>query len=307
MRKLPPLSALRCFEVAGDHDSFTVAAERLCLSPSAVSHHIRLLEEYLDAQLFVRQGKKVSLTQVGREYHAKVRQAFDLISECTGDVRGGNARHQAIYIRAAPSFGNAWLTPHLAEFLNEFSNVEIHVATEDFPSALGSSRVDCEIRYGRTAQPGIVALPICTERLIPLCSASVARSVGDAQQLLQTVTLIHTQSRPVGWRDFFREHRALGTIRRASSERAVFFDRSTYALEAAREGLGLALESDVLAQGDLANGRLVAPFGTSGIPGETYYFVAREAAEGSIVYAFYRWLTTSINQSRGDLAAAHAA
>jgi len=309
MRKLPPLSALRCFELAGDYDSFTVAAEKLCLSPSAVSHHIRLLESYLDTPLFVRHGKRVALTEAGRTYHAKVRQAFDLISEVTSEVRGGNAQRQAIYISAAPSFGNSWLMPHLAEFLNEFSDVEIHVATEDYPSAFGISRVDCEIRYGKTTQTGLVSLPICTERLIPLCSASVARSVGEPQQLLQSVTLIHTQSRPIGWRDFFREHKGLGPVRRPAGERAIFFDRSTYALEAAREGLGIALESDILAQGDLANGRLVAPFGRAGIGGETYYFVARDTPDftETVVYAFYRWLTNSINQSRTESAPLQAA
>ena len=287
-RTVPPLTSLKCFEVAARYESFTLAAEHLLRAPSAVSYQIRLLEDYLGRPLFVRTGKKVVLTEDGRLYFDRVRAAFDLISDATYELRSGDTRRESIRISVAPSFGNAWLTPRLGGFFELYPELELHMVTETYPTNFGDGQIDCEIRYGDRAVGRLESLPLCTERLVPVCSPSLLDTSANLAISLEGATLIHTQSRDINWQDYLSAYK----VKRKSSAKSLFFDRSTYALDVAREGLGVALESTILADQDLRAGRLVAPLGLTGIAGATYQLVApdRERMLSDKIAAFYGWL-----------------
>lgn len=292
LRAVPPLTSLKCFEVAARFESFTVAAEHLLRAPSAVSYQIRLLEEYLGKPLFVRTGKKVLLTADGRTYFEQVRKAFDLLADATRAVRSGDSdQRESIRISVAPSFGSAWLTPHLAGFFDLYPDLELHVSTESYPTSFGNGQIDCEIRYGDRALGKLEALPLCTERLVPLCNPSLLTGT-DYSGLLADATLIHNEGRDINWQDYLNAYK----VQRSGNGKSLFFDRSTYALDVARKGLGIALESTILAHEDLRTGRLVAPLGMTGIAGATYQLVAPDSQRlrSGKVFAFYSWLRQSL-------------
>jgi len=292
LRAVPPLTSLKCFEVAARFESFTVAAEHLLRAPSAVSYQIRLLEEYLGKPLFVRTGKKVILTADGRTYFEQVRKAFDLLADATRAVRSGDSdQRESIRISVAPSFGSAWLTPHLAGFFDLYPDLELHVSTESYPTSFGNGHIDCEIRYGDRALGKLEALPLCTERLVPLCNPSLLTGT-DYSGLLADATLIHNEARDINWQDYLNAYK----VQRSGNGKSLFFDRSTYALDVARKGLGIALESTILAHEDLRTGRLVAPLGMTGIAGATYQLVAPDSQRlrSGKVFAFYGWLRQSL-------------
>lgn len=292
LRAVPPLTSLKCFEVAARFESFTLAAEHLLRAPSAVSYQIRLLEEYLGKSLFVRTGKRVVLTDDGRIYFDQVRLAFDLLANATRTVRLGNGDdRESIRISVAPSFGSAWLTPHLAGFFDLHPDLELHVSTESYPTSFSNDRIDCEIRYGDRSLGKLEALPLCTERLVPLCSPSLL-AANEPANLLTHATLIHNEARDINWQDYLQ----VCKVQRGSTGKSLFFDRSIDALDVARKGLGVALESTILAHEDLRSGRLVAPHGVTGIAGATYRLVAPDAQRlGSTkVFAFYSWLRQSL-------------
>ncbi|MEO7243347.1 MAG: LysR substrate-binding domain-containing protein [Variovorax sp.] len=292
-KAVPPLTALRCFEVAAQFENFTVAAEHLFRAPSAISHQIRGLEEFLGTPLFLRTGKKVVLTDVGVAYYERIKDAFDLIAAATCAARLGGSDRESIRLSVAPSFGNAWLTPHLGDFFEHFPSIDLHVTTDQYPSSFAAREIDCEIRYSDQSIGKLEALPLCTERLVPLCSPAYLKQFASSGKMLECATFIHTKSRSTGWTEYFGAHQR----QRSSSAKSLYFDRSTYSLDVASEGLGVVLESTILARDDLHKGRLIAPFGLSGIAGSTYQLVAStaESLRSDRIFAFYNWLRVTLS------------
>jgi len=305
IKAIPPLTGLRCFDVAAQFDSFTMAAEHLFRAPSAVSHQIRALEDFLGQPLFVRTGKKVVLTEIGREYHLRVREAFDLIASATESARSSSARRETIRLSVAPSFGNTWLTTHLGSFLAQLPSFDLNVTTDHYPSTFAGREIDCEIRYGDKPLGKLEALPLCTERLVPLCSPSYLAQYSGHSDILENATLIHTKSRSIGWADYLSAHRH----RPNKGAKSFSFDRSTFSLDVALDSLGIALESTILAGDDLRKGRLVAPFGTTGIAGSTYLLVAPSAVHlrSTRIFALYEWLRLSLAAEAEDFSPPDAA
>src|SRR5271169_2860522 len=170
--QLPPLTALRCFEAAARRESFTLAADELFLTPSAVSHQIKSLEAFLGKELFVRVGRKMLLTDVGASYYENIRIAFKEIlaaTRATSEPRTG----AMLKVNVLPHFASVWLMPRLGHFLRTHPNIELQIFSDRRPVNFSESSIDCDIRYGHGRWPNLRSDLLLRDVLTPLCSPSM--------------------------------------------------------------------------------------------------------------------------------------
>jgi DNA-binding transcriptional LysR family regulator len=259
MRPHLPLSALRAFESAARTGSFRAAAADLGLTPSAVSHAIRGLEDLLGAALFRREGRGIRLTTQGETLMRHVERGFGELRLGIGSIveRGP----ERLRLHCAPSFAAQWLVPRLRRLLEENPGLELRIDAGADYTRFHGDEFDADIvygvprpdYYGAQAFQALVVLPLGSETVTPLCSPSIAGAIRTPRDLLGQ-TLIESAVKKVRWPDWFS---ANGLIAPASS--GPRFDRSFLSLAAAAEGLGVALESLRFAERELATGRLVRP------------------------------------------------
>lgn len=248
-----PLTALRAFEAAARCGSFRAAAADLNLTPSAVSHAVRGLEQSLGAALFARDGRAVRLTPEGEGLMHHVERGF---AELRRGIAGVAPLHGPMRLRlhCAPSFAAQWLVPRLPRLLAECPGLEVRLsASAEYPRFV-RDEFDADIRYGPPRLEGVVALPLGEEAVMPLCAPALAQRIGGSVRALAAATLIESDNKRVRWPAWFA---ANGMP--APEPNGPRFDRSFLALAAAADGLGVALESLRLAERELADGRLVIP------------------------------------------------
>lgn len=245
------LPAVRAFEAAARRGSFRAAAAELNLSPSAVSHAIVKLEKTLGVPLFERNGRSMALTINGETLMHHVRNAFDELRRGLESVSAQGP--QLLRVHAAPSFAAAWLTPRLPTFLAQHSGVELRLAAGTDYTRFTGDDFDVDIVYGPVRGDGLVTIDLPQETVTPLCAPALAGSIASPADLLGA-NLIHSDNKQVRWSHWF-------TINgmSAPAPQGIRFDRSFLALAAASDGLGIALESTMLAERDIRAGRLVAP------------------------------------------------
>ena len=243
------ISLLRAFEAAARSGSFQEAATELHLSPSAVSHAIRKLEQNLGATLFVRDGRKVKLSPDGTALMRHIGPAFD-------DLRRGMEQvsmrgPKVLRVHCAPSFAAQWLTPRLPRFLAANADVEIRLSASTDYTRFSNDEFDVDIVYGRPTQEGAIILPLGEETVTPLCSPKFAGLIRRPEDLVHQA-LIDSDNKKVRWPDWFAVN---GLV--APPPHGMRFDRSFLAISAAVHGLGVALESTRLAEKEIANGLLI--------------------------------------------------
>lgn len=254
-----PLSALRAFEAAARTGSFRAAASDLGLTPSAVSHAVRGLEETLGAALFLREGRSIRLTADGETLVQHVERAFGELRLGIGAVSARGP--QLLRLHSAPTFAANWLAPRLRRMLEECVGLEVRISAGVDYTRFVADEFDADIVYGLpladlhggAAQRGIVVLPLGTEVVTPLCAPALAADIRSPRDLLRQ-PLIESDNKRVRWPAWFA---ANGLP--APEPRGPRFDRSFLSLSAAADGLGVALESLLLAERELASGRLVRP------------------------------------------------
>jgi LysR family transcriptional regulator, glycine cleavage system transcriptional activator len=287
--RMPPLKALLAFEAASRHGSFSRAAEELGVTPSAISHHIQKLEEFLGVRVFSRDAGRAVLTNAGRIYASEIESAFGTIVGATRLLAPQSQRGH-LFIASSPSFAAKWLQPRMGNFIEQHPEIGIRLSTILDLRDLETIRFDLAIAYGcPPIAHGRQVEPLLAERLRPLCSPRLIeqfqlREPGD----LSRATLIHS-SNALTWTDYFRK--VVASNIRARHE--LWFDRSTMAIDAAVDGLGVVLESELLAADELKRGTLVAPFDHARFEVETvsYYLVRFAEAKGRAhVGAFESWL-----------------
>lgn len=250
MRQLP-LSALRAFESAARTGSFRAAGDELAISPSAVSHAIRKLEDLIGAALFERDGRKVRLNNAGDALLRHVSSGFD---ELRVGLSAVSARQvNLLRLHCAPSFAAQWLMPRLARLIAEPPGLSVRLsAGTDYPR-FHTDEFDADICYGAPRQEGLVVTPLGEETVTPLCAPAVAARIRTAADLYDH-ELIESDNKQVRWAQWFATNGL-----RPPPAHGSRFDRSFMAIAAAADGLGVALESTRLAERELASGRLVAP------------------------------------------------
>ncbi|MGK9165148.1 LysR family transcriptional regulator [Inquilinus limosus] len=298
-----PLRALAAFEAAARLESFRAAAEELALTPSAVSHQVRSLEARLGLRLFNRVGRGVVLSSDGAELFGRIRDSFDALAEAveTAARRGRRARRaEVVLLRTPPSLAGRWLLPRLPAFLAEHPEIDIRIHADLRLATESGSRseadgVDLVIGYGDHAPA--TAISLLAETVQPLCAPALAAH-GDlhSPRDLLARPLIVTRDNHLSWEGWFRRQ----GIALDDGFARVQLDPSHVAIEAAVKGLGVVLESDVLAEDELRSGRLVAPFPGLGVSWNAYWLtVARGTAGRESVETVRAWLMESAAHTAG--------
>ncbi len=301
-RRLPPLNALRAFEAAARHLSFTKAAEELSITPSAISHQIRGLEAHLGVRLFRRAGRSLMLTDEGQSYLPALRDAFDAIHAATSRLAVRKAAGP-LTVSLLSSFAVRWLIPRLRRFQASQPEIEVRLSTAARPVDFRREDIDCAIRHGRGQWPGLTADLLLAEDLFPVCSPKLleGRHPLKAPRDLVHHSLFHIAMRRDDWQVWLN---AVG-IADIDPERGPVFETSDLALRAAAEGLGVAIASSALVEDDLEKGRLVAPFDVRLPTNSGYYFVVPEdRREQPKIAAFRAWLLEEVQRDARPLAAA---
>jgi DNA-binding transcriptional LysR family regulator len=247
-----PISTLRVFEAAARWQSFHAAASELNLTASAVSHSIRKMEETLGVVLFERIGRGVSLSSEGQTLMGYTERGFDELQR--GFEAVSSRAPRLLRLHSGPSFAAQWLAPRLARFFVQCPDVEVRLSAGVEYARFDTGEFDADIMYGLPRQEGLVVLPLKEETVTPLCAPHIAETIESPTDLLRH-PLIQSDNKQVRWPAWF----ALNGIAVPSTSRGLRFDRSFLAIAVAADGLGIALESTLLAEREISRGRLVAP------------------------------------------------
>ncbi len=295
-RKLPPLLALRVFECAARHLSFTRAAEELCVTQAAVSHQIRALEEWFRQPLFRRLNRSLKLTSAGERLAKPLTMAFDMMADVTSDVAAGEDR-QVLKVGVLDSFLSAWILQPLASFHARFPDIDLHFLARPIEEdALAAGDADIEIRYGQGGWPGMHVYEFLREDIFPVCSPALieGRSVPLALADIADFDLLHDEM-SIDWEHFLARFNVTAT----NVHRGFSFSHSNVVMQACIAGNGFALGREALVKCYLETGQLVRPFAEVMPSDQAYYFVCRqEDADTAAVKAFSYWLMDEI-ETRG--------
>jgi LysR family transcriptional regulator, glycine cleavage system transcriptional activator len=253
VRKLPNFVLLRAFEAAARLQSFALAARELCLTPSAISHQVKELEEYFGRPLFIRRNRRIEPTPEALRLLDSLSRVFDVIESACAEVSLA-PRAQVLAVYCPPSFAVKWLAPRLPDFARHYPDITLRLSTG--PEAVDLNRaqeIDVAISYGSALErPGIVTEALGREPLVPMCAPALLEHAPTVEQLLQQATLIESALSRVTWRDWFDANGLPMPDRPRPS-----FDRAALAISAAVDSMGLVLESVRLAERELARGELV--------------------------------------------------
>lgn len=285
---LPPLNALRAFEAAGRLGSFKEAAAELHVTPGAVSQQVRLLEEWLGAALFERHNRQVLLTPAAKVYLEEIGPLFERISQASARYGVPRAVSRTLCVSALATFTLRWLVPRLARFRAEHPDIEVKLDTSNEPLESLKAEYDVIIRGGPDTFYGYSMRPFLSDERLPVCSPSLLQRVPlRSPQDLQHHTLLHTSSLPRLWPDWL----ASAHIPALKPAATLTFDHFFLTLQAAVDGIGIAMGPSALVCDDLAAGRLVAPFAGPRLPSRSYCaYVPNEKADDELVALFLAWL-----------------
>lgn len=296
MRKIPSFVLIRAFEAATRLQSFTLAAHELHLTPSAISHQVKELEEYFGRPLFIRRNRRVEATAEGRRLFLSVARVLDALEASCSEVTLA-PMEQVLAVHCAPSFAVKWLGPRLPDFMQLFPKITIRLSSGAEPIDLTQVReIDIAISYGYAHErSGIEVTPLGKERIVPMCSPTLISNEKSASAWVASLPLIDSQLNQVTWRDWF----SLNELPMHSRSR-LSFDRAALAISAAADGMGIALESLRLAEKEISRGDLVE------IGSDTFkpllkevHFVSERANEKHLekVKAFREWLFRQVSAS----------
>lgn len=291
MRRMPSLNALRAFEAAARHESFSRAADELNVTHAAISHQVRGLEARLGVPLFVRHNRAVRLTEAGRGYLPVLREAFDRIAEATEELFAEEA-HGPFCVSTTPAFAARWLVPRLGRFLAAHPEIDVHLKPSEALVDFARDDVDLAVRYGQGAWPGLRADRLMPVRFFPACSpALLARGAPlEKPDDLRFHTLIHVMSVGRG-EDSWAYWLSVAGVLGLDVTRGLHLHDASLALQAAVDGEGVVLTIAPLAGLELAAGRLVKPFEIALPEAVAYYVVCPEgAADRPKVAVFRDWL-----------------
>ncbi len=287
MASLPPITNLRAFEAVARRRSFALAAAELHLTASAVSHQVARLESHLGLRLFERSAHGVRISAAGALYLSRVAGALSAIATATEDLKQGVSN--SLYVHSAPSIASLWLMARLHAFAQAHPDISLTLSAAHTPSDFELGQVDVDLRYGVPNWPGLVVEPLFEERVVPLASpAFIQENRLKRPEHLLGAKLIQSNVSVVQWPDWFKAF----TDKRAPDRFALRFDRAQMSLDAASQGLGVALESTTIAGRHLAERKLRPVFGLNKAIKVKAHFAVYPArhAKRPPVEAFLAWL-----------------
>ena len=274
-KRLPPLNALRVFDAAARHLSFTRAAEELFVTQAAVSHQIKSLEDFLGLKLFRRRNRSLLLTEEGQSYFLDIKEIFSQLTEATRKLQARSAKG-ALTVSLLPSFAIHWLVPRLSSFNSAYPGIDVRIQAVDRQEDKLADDVDVAIFYGRGNWPGLRVEKLYAEYLLPVCSPLLLTGEKPLKtpEDLAKHTLLHDASR----RDWQTYTRQLGLNHINVQQGAI-------------HGQGVALANNVMAQSEIEAGRLVCPFNDVLVSKNAFYLVCHDSqAELGKIAAFRQWI-----------------
>lgn len=287
MAAVPPIANLLAFEAVARRRSFALAAAELHLTASAISHQVARLEAHLGMRLFERSAHGVRLSAAGDLYLTRVSGALSALTAATEDLRQGVSN--SLYVHSAPSLASLWLMPRLRAFAQAHPDISLNLSAAHTHSDFALGQADIDIRYGVPQWPDLVVEPLFEERIVPLASPTFIQEhrLKRPEHLLE-VPLIQSTVSIVQWQDWFAEF----SDQRAPERFAVRFDRAQMSLDAATQGLGVALESATNAGRHIAERKLKPVFGLDKAIKVKAHFAVYPArhAKRPPVEAFLTWL-----------------
>jgi LysR family glycine cleavage system transcriptional activator len=290
--RLPSLNGLRAFEAAARHLSFTLAASELNVTQTAISHQIRRLEEELGLRLFIRKNRALALTPQARDYLPGVRAAFNDLRLATDRLLRKDDDN-VLTISTLASLAAKWLLPRLTAFQEAHPGLDVRITTSTALVDFKNGDVDAAIRYGRGSWPGVRAEWLMADEAFPVCSPALLdgkRPLRTPEDLRDHV-LLHTSTNGDDWRQWLT---AAGLPSDISKQPGITFDLILMTVQAAIDGIGVAMGRTSYVQDDIAKGRLVVPFNIA-LPADAgFYLVSPEGvAEPPKMKAFRQWLIAS--------------
>ncbi|MCW8883787.1 MAG: transcriptional regulator GcvA [Motiliproteus sp.] len=292
--RLPPLNALRAFECVARHLSFKKAAEELFVTPAAVSHQVKTLEQHLGVTLFNRFNRAIELTDQGRMLFLGVHDGLEQLKVAVDRVKPLQ-QDNTLVIGTGPSFAAKWLSPRLYRFFSHHPEIDARISANLAFSEFGPGGVDVAIRFGQGNHPGLFAERLATERLAPVCAPQLQLN---SPEDLRSQVLIHDESLtifpdPSHWRDWLQ----LAGVEGIHAEKGPRFNHADHGIDAAIEGAGVVLARKLLAANDLRSGRLIKPFELELETNLGFYFVCPIGNEEKPkVKAFRDWLWAEFDQ-----------
>lgn len=296
-RRLLPLNALKAFEAAGRHLNFTAAAEELSVTLSAISHQIRQLEELLGVPLFRRTRKGLVLSTEGQLILPDVQRGFDFLASGLSKLEARRGEG-TLTVSMLSTFAMRWFIPRLPRFQERFPDIEVRITTSIKPADLEHEGIDCAIRHGDGAWPGLSATRLFSESLVPVAHPKFAKQIRRPADLAGQ-KLLHSQNRREDWRVWLN---AAGETEIDANAGPMFETRS-YAIQAAVQGMGIAVMDPQLVAEEIAGKRLIRLFDEALPLTNSYWFVCLEhMADAPRIKAMREWLTEDVSKKKGEAA-----
>ncbi len=293
-RSYPSLNALRIFDVAARHMSFTVAADELNLSQAAVSQRIKTLEEYLGKPLFNREHRSLELTDVAKAYLPSVRDALDRLDRSTDQLFEWSDTKRVLSIRVASAFTNMWLAPRLAKFQQLYPEITIRlIMNSDYNYEALDRSFDAEIRYGEGKWADLNVQHLMDCEIFPVCAPQLLHKLKTPEDLGKQ-SLIHVMGYDEDWAMWLKKN----NVQSVDHTQGLQVDATITAIQIAQEGAGVALGRASLITSLLQSGRLAMPF--KKVPslstGKAYYLVNHKGvSERPELCKFQSWLQEEVS------------
>jgi LysR family transcriptional regulator, glycine cleavage system transcriptional activator len=297
-RPMPPLNALKAFEATARHLSFTKAAAELHVTPAALSHQIRGLEDLLGLKLFFRRARAIELTDAARLIYPGIQTGFENLRQAVERLEP-NRQDRVLVVSATPGLTAKWLAPKLYRFLARHPDIDTRISAGSSYVNFAADGVDVGVRLSAGNHPDLYVEKLSDEWLLPLCSPKLLNGVHPLRSPKDLVhfTLIQVDLPGVvpTWSDWFQ----MAGVDGIDSTRGLRLNVADHALDAASESAGVVLAYKLVASRDIGLGRLVIPFGPEiPLPGRSYFFVCQKGHEKRApVKAFRDWIFAEIEET----------
>ena len=297
-RPMPPLNALKAFEATARHLSFSKAAAELHVTPAALSHQIRGLEDLLGLKLFFRRARAIELTDAARLIYPGIQTGFESLRQAVERLEP-NRQDRVLVVSATPGLTAKWLAPKLYRFLAKHPDIDTRVSASSAYVNFVADGVDVGIRLSSGNHPDLYVERLSEEWLLPLCSPKL---LDGAHPLRSPKDLVHFTLIQVDlpgvvptWSDWFQ----MAGVDNIDSTRGLRLNVADHALDAASESAGVVLAYKLVASRDIGLGRLIVPFGPEiPLPGRSYFFVCQKGHEKRApVKAFRDWIFAEIEET----------
>lgn len=292
-KKIPSTTALQAFEAAARHESFTQAAQELCLTQSAICRQIATLESLLGVALFHRVRRGVRLSEAGERYSRLIATRLDAIERDTLSIMAHQAGGGVLELAVVPTFATRWLIPRLTSLKQQHPGMHVNMSTQTRPFMFDQTEFDAAIYFGDPGWPGTEAHSLMPEHPIPVCSPQLnGAEPAMRPQDIAHLPLLQQSTRPDAWRQWFNSAGVAADADMAGMRLELF----SMLAQAAIEGLGVALIPPFLIQQELAAGRLIALSDHSCPNDKAYHLIVpQRKASLPVLMAFRDWL---IDQAR---------